>query len=139
MPGYASNSFIFQKETATPGTYAVVLQCMNVTPVKTERNKKEVYVADSQDPVILLTTRAAKMMEATFLFDPANVDHQGFKTDIDAKTARNYRIIYPDPGAYQVQVNATPVSYEPSELDGEGSEITLKVSFALHSAETVTV
>jgi len=138
MPGYASNGFIFQKETGTPGTYAVVAQCMSVTPVKTERNKKEVYTADSQDPVVLLTTRAAKQVEATFLFDPANVDHQQFKTDIDAKTARNYRIIYPDPGAYQVQVNASPIMYEPSELDGEGSEITLKVSFCLHSAETVT-
>lgn len=138
MPGYASNSFLFHKETGTPGTYAVVPQCMSVTPVKTERSHKEVYTADSQDPVVLLTTRALKQMEATFLFDPANADHQQFKTDIDARTARNYRIIYPDPGSYQVQVNATPIMYEPSELTGEGSEITLKVTFVLHSAETVT-
>jgi len=138
MPGYASVGFIFQKEITPPGTYASVAQCMSVTPVKTERNHKEVYTTDSLDPVVLLTTRALKQMEATFLFDPANADHQQFKADIDARTARNYRIIYPDPGAYQVQVNATPSMYEPSELTGEGGEITLKVTFVLHSAETVT-
>ena len=138
MAAYQSNGFIFKKETVTPGTYASVTQCIKVTPPKYERNTQEVYTTDSASPTIIYSTLKAQEVEATFLYDPASVDHEAFRTDLTAKTSRNYQIIYPDTGAYEVKCNMTPTSVEYSELDGEGSAIQMTVKFTLNSAPTIT-
>lgn len=138
MAGYQSNGFVFSVESATPSTYTTVTQCMNCTPPAYERNTTEVYTTDSASPTILFGTLAAQEVQATFLWDPALAPHEAFRTDLSAKTARNYRVVYPDPGAYQVQFNAVPVNIEYSELTGEGGEITMTVTLKLTAVPTIT-
>lgn len=138
MAGYQSNGFVFQYETATPGTYAAVTQCMSATPPSYERNTAEVFTTDSTSPTILFSTIAAQEVKATFLWDPALAPHEAFRTDFSAKTARNYKIIYPDPGAYEVKFNAVVTNLEYSELTGEGGEITMTVTLKLTTTPTIT-
>lgn len=138
MAAYQSNGFTFKKETITPGTFAVVTQCIKVTPPKYERNTVEVYTTDAATPTILYGTLKAQEVEATFLYDPVSVDHEAFRTDLTAKTAKNYQIIYPDAGNQEVKCNMTPVAVEYSELDGEGSAIQLTVKFQLNSVPVIT-
>ncbi len=137
MAAWTSNRFKFQKETITPGTFADVIQCISVSLPKTERNTKAIYVADSDSPIILKSTLKEKEIEAQFLWDPAAVDHLAFKTDADAGTTRNYKIILPDTGAYAVTINAfiTDIDYE--KLDAEGKELLMNVKFMLTAPETI--
>lgn len=138
MAAFQSNGFQFQVESATPSTYTTVTQVMSCTPLAYERNTTEVYTTDSAVPTVLFSTFAAQEFSVTVLWDPTIATHEGFRTDLLTKTARNYRIIYPDPGAYQVQVNAVPTSIEYSELTGEGSEITMTVTFKGTATPTIT-
>lgn len=139
MAGYQSNGFIFSVESITPGTFTTVTQVMSCTPLAYERNTAEVYTTDAATPTVLFSTIAAQEFSVTLLWDPAIATHEAFRTDFLAKTARNYRIVYPDTGAYQVQVNAVPTNIEYSELTGEGSEITMTVTFKGTAAPTITV
>ena len=138
MAGYQSNGFQFQAETVTPGTYAAVTQCMSCTPLAYERNTAEVFTTDAAYPTVLFSTISAQEVQATFLWDPAIATHEAFRTDFLAKTAKNYRVIYPDTGAYQVQFNAVVTNIEYSELTGEGAEITMTVTLKVTALPTIT-
>lgn len=139
MTVYMSNGALLQREvTPGGGTYATIPQCMSVTPPKRTRKQAEVYIHDQAAPVVNVGAYEAQTVEFELAWDPGNSYHQDLFADSAAKTARNYRLVYPDSGAATESFSAM-VNFEIGELDAEGTNpMTLSGTLVLQAGSTVT-
>ena len=131
---------LFQRET-TPGggTYTTIAQVINIKPPAKTRKKAEIYIHDQSAPVTKYGAYEAMTVEIEVAFDNTAAAHQQFHTDIDAKTERNYQIVFPDTGAAQWRFAATIESVTPGDQSAEGSEAqTATIVFGLAAAPTIT-
>jgi hypothetical protein len=131
---------LFKREnTPSGGVYSTIAQVMNITFPKLSRKTAEVYIHDQSAPVV--KTGAYEAMEAVIelAFDGDAAAHQAFKTDIDAKSALNYKIIMPNTGAAEFAFSAVIKDLEWGDAGAEGTDAqTATVTFALAAAPTIT-
>lgn len=131
---------LFQRETSPgSGTFVTIAQVMNIKPPTKTRKKLEVYVHDQSTPVTTYGAYEAMSCEIELAFDNGLSAHQQFYTDQDAKTERNYRIVYPDAGARTDQFAATIEGIAPGDQTAEGADPqSATITFGLAAAATIT-
>jgi len=132
---------LFQRET-TPGsgTFTTIAQVMNIKPPTRTRKKAEVFIHDqTTGPVVKYGNEEAMTTEIELAFDNGSVAHQQFYTDYAAKSALNYKIVYPDSGARADTLTATIESIAPGDQNAEGTDPqTVTVTFGLSAAPSIT-
>ena len=139
MTVYMSDGALLQRET-TPGSavYVTIPQCMTMTPPKRVRKRTEVYIHDQSAPVVKTGAYEAQEVPFELAWDPGNIYHQDIYADSEAKTVRNYKLIYPDSGQATESFSAQ-VDFELGELDAEGtSPMTLSGTLILQAASAIT-
>lgn len=130
---------LFQREnTPGGGVYSTIAQVINIKPPAKKRKKLEQPIHDQSAPVVKYGQYEAMSCEIELAYDNGAVAHQQFHTDIDAKTARNYKIIFPDAGAAEWVFSATIESLEPGDQTAEGEVQKATITFGLAAAPTIT-
>jgi hypothetical protein len=131
---------LFQRETSPgAGTFATIAQAINIKPPTKSRKKAEIYIHDQSAPVVKYGAFEAMSVEIELAFDNTAAAHQQFHTDIDAKTERNYQIVFPDTGAAQWRFAATIESITSGDQAAEGTDAqTATIVFGLAAAPVIT-
>ena len=86
-----------------------------------------------------MKAQGSQKVDIELAFDNGLSAHQQFYSDQDAKTARNYKIVYTDSGAREDAFSATIESIEPGDQSAEGTDAqSATITFGLAAAATIT-
>ena len=103
----------FQRETATPGTYASVSELIALTPPNVSLETVDATHFESPDAYreYIAGLLDGGEVEVTLNFDPDGSDWADYISDIEARAAVNYKIILADTTA--ITLAAIPTGYTP--------------------------
>lgn len=140
MTVHMTDGTLFKRETSPgSGTFVTIAQVMNIVPPKKVRKRADVYIHDQNTPVSKVGAYEAMECSIELAYDMDASAHQQFETDADAKTAINYKIVFPNVGESEWAFSGTIVSMEPGDAPAEGTDPqTNTITFALAAAYTVT-
>lgn len=123
---------------ASPEVFTEVAQVAEIKWSGYSKKIVDIPVLGQTYPLRRITTDDPQNVELKLIFDPAITSHEAFRTNYTAGTARNYQIVLPDTGAYQIGFNAFCTKFELDALTAEGAEIVVNVTLELTAAPTVT-
>lgn len=140
MPGYISSGVVFSAGDGATSTelFATVAQVQEVKWSGYSRSVVDSRVLGDLYPQRLVGPHETQNVELKLLWDPADTSHEAIRTRLLAGTSHNYRIVIPDPGAYQVQVRGFFTKFEVDALTAEGGEIVVNATLELTALPTVT-
>lgn len=140
MSAYITSGVVFSAgDGATPTeVFATVAQVQEVKWSGYARKVVDSYVLGQSYPERMLGPHDPQSVELKLLWDPADTSHEAMRTRLLAGTLHNYRIVLPDPGAYQVQVRGFFTKFEIDALTAEGGELVVNATLELTALPTVT-
>jgi len=140
MPAYITSGVVFSAgDGATSNeVFATVAQVQEIKWSGYARKMVDAYVLGSAYPERMVGPHDPQSVEMKLLWDPAETSHEAMITRLLAGTQHNYRIVMPDPGAYQVQVRGFFTKFEIDTLTAEGGELVVNATLELTALPTRT-
>ena len=140
MPGYISSGVVFSAgDGATPTeVFATVAQVQELKWSGYSRSVVDSRVLGDLYPQRMVGPHEAQNVEIKLLWDPADTSHEAIRSRLIAGSQHNYRIVIPDPGAYQVAVRGFFTKFEVDALTAEGGEIVVNATLELTALPVVT-
>lgn len=123
---------------ASPEVFTEVAQVSEIKWSGLSKKILDIPVLGQTYPLRKLTTDDPQNVELKLIFDPAIAAHEAFRTSQSGSTARNYQIVLPDSGAYQIGFNAFVTKFELDAFTADGAEIVANITLELTAAATVT-
>ena len=126
---------VFQRETATPGTYASLAELVAFTPpnVSLETVDATHFTSPSAYREYIAGLLDGGEVEVTLNFNSDGADWSNYITDIEARAAVNYKIILAD--TTEIAFAAIPTGYSPEvPLD---DKMTISFTYKVTGRPTV--
>lgn len=135
MPETLGLKSVFQRESATPGTFETVAQVASIQPPQPEREAVEVDDLDPPDGVKKKLPGVIDVGEVTLTlnFDPEDTGHTALESDFYVGDTKNFRIKLPNGQGWTFP--AFIKGWKPQEL-AEGDVIQVEVTLTVTGKPT---